>query len=63
MLTKVLQSMRQKITVLIPYKESKLVHFLHEKGEIINEEHTENGTLITAYANGETIGRLDAYRQ
>lgn len=57
----VLQSMRKKITVLIPYREGHWVSLVHEKCEIISEAHVENGTLIEAYADGETAGRLHEY--
>jgi GTP-binding protein HflX len=44
------------IKVLIPYKQSELVSFFHEKGMVDSEEHTENGTLI----RGRVPGRYAA---
>ena len=57
-----IQSMRQRVNVLIPYQESRLVNLLHEKCEIITEEHREDGTYIEAYADSETVGRVNKYK-
>ena len=57
----VFQSLRKKITVLIPYEKGQMVGLLHQKAEIISEEHTENGVRIEAYADDELAGRLGGY--
>jgi GTP-binding protein HflX len=53
--------MRNRITVLIPYSEGGLVTLLHNRCEIISEEHTEQGTRIEAYTDAEITGRLQMY--
>jgi len=58
---KILQSMRNKIFVLIPYGEGKWVRFAHEKCEIISEEHTEEGTKLSAYADAESAKILERF--
>ena len=57
----IIKSMRKKITVLLPYSEGVWVNILHSKAEIVSEEHTETGTLITAYTNAETAGQLEKF--
>ena len=58
----VLKSFRKPMKVLIPYTEGSLLSVVHGKCEIINEEHTENGTLIEAYMTDEAAGRLEKYK-
>ena len=58
----VLKSFRKPMKVLIPYTEGSLLAVVHGKCEIINEEHTENGTLIEAYITDEAAGRLEKYK-
>lgn len=58
----VLKSFRKPMKVLIPYTEGSLLAVVHGKCEIINEEHTENGTLIEAYMTDEAAGRLEKYK-
>lgn len=58
----VLKSFRKPMKVLIPYTEGSLLAVVHGKCEIINEEHTENGTLIEAYMTDEAAGRLERYK-
>lgn len=58
----VLKSFKKPMKVLIPYTEGSLLAVVHGKCEIINEEHTENGTLIEAYMTDEAAGRLERYK-
>lgn len=58
----VLKSFKKPMKVLIPYTEGSLLAVVHGKCEIINEEHTENGTLIEAYMTDEAAGRLEKYK-
>ncbi|MCL2399510.1 MAG: GTPase HflX [Defluviitaleaceae bacterium] len=58
---KVLQSMRRKLTVIIPYKEGHLVSLIHNNCEIITEAHVEEGTKIEAYIPEELYGQLTSY--
>ncbi|MCL2378706.1 MAG: GTPase HflX [Defluviitaleaceae bacterium] len=60
-LEKVLQSMRKKITVLIPYSEGHLASQVHSTCELLASEHRENGTYMELYATPEIAGRLDSY--
>lgn len=57
----ILKSLRKRAKFLIPYAESALVAMLHEKAEIVSEEHTEEGTLIEAFVSDELFGRLGKY--
>jgi GTP-binding protein HflX len=58
---KILQGLRKKNTLLIPYAEGRWVKRVHERGEILSEEHTAEGTLIEAYLDAELAGRLKEY--
>jgi GTP-binding protein HflX len=62
-LEKILESRRNKISVLIPYSEGNLVNLLHANGEVLSEEHTGTGTRIIAYADTELAGRLAKYKE
>ena len=57
----VFQTLRKKIKLLIPFGKGRELSLLHQNAEIISEEHTENGTLITAYADADLAGRLSAF--
>jgi GTP-binding protein HflX len=60
-LEKVLQSLRNKIIVLVPYKEGQWVSFIHEKCEVLAEEHREGGTYIEAYADTDAAGLIERF--
>jgi len=60
-LEKVLQSMRKKIKVLIPYNEGGLVSQVHGTCEVLISEHKDNGTYMEIYATSEIVGRLDSF--
>ena len=58
---KILQSVRKKTKLLIPFSEGRLVRMVHERCEILSEDHTADGTLIAAYLDNELYGRLHEY--
>ena len=58
---KILQGMRKKTRFLIPFAEGRLVRMVHERCEILSEEHTAEGTLMEAYLDDELAGRLQGY--
>ena len=43
----------------IPFNRGDLVSAIHERGEIISEEYTENGTLIHALVDGSISKKLN----
>jgi len=56
-----LQTMRGKIAVLLPYGEGRLISLIHERCDIIQEKHRENGTYIEAFADAEVQNRVKDY--
>lgn len=56
-----LKKFRQPIQILIPYTEGQMLALIHGKCEILSEEHTEEGTKITVFANEETKNRLQKF--
>lgn len=44
--------------LLIPYSDQKQVNLVHEEGNVLAEEFTEEGTLIRAQLTPATAGRL-----
>ena len=56
-----IQSLRQKISVLIPYSKGHIVSAIHKDCEILSEKHEETGTFIEAYAPEELCLKLEAY--
>ena len=60
-LEKVLQSMRKKITVLIPYNEGALASQVHGTCEVLLSEHREDGSYMEIYATPEIAGRLEGF--
>ena len=57
----ILQDVRKKTTLLIPFSESRWIRRIHEHCEIISEDHMAEGTLITAYMDNTLAGRLHEY--
>jgi len=57
----IMKSFRKSQTALVPYTEGNLLHLVHEKCEIISEEHTGEGVLLSVYVNGEIENRLQPY--
>jgi len=58
---KVLQSMRNRMTILIPYSEGGLTSQIHSTCEVLVSEHRETGTYMELYATSEMAGRLIAF--
>jgi len=56
------QSLRNRVRVLLPYDQGRLLDLLHKNAEILSEEHTGGGTLVEAYVDSELAGRLGKYR-
>ena len=58
---KILQGARKRARFLIPFSEGRLVRLVHERCEILSEEHMADGTLMEAYLDDELAGRLRTY--
>ncbi|MCL1787919.1 MAG: GTPase HflX, partial [Defluviitaleaceae bacterium] len=58
---KVLDAMRQKITVLIPYSEGALVSLIHATCKVLDVENREDGTYMEIYATEEIAERAKEY--
>ncbi|MBQ4346909.1 MAG: GTPase HflX [Firmicutes bacterium] len=52
---------KRKRTLLIPYAQGGLLKLIYNRNEVLSEEHTAEGTLITAYLDEETDMRLRDY--
>ncbi len=50
-----------EIRALIPYERGDLVNRIHQAGEFLNLEHTENGTLVVARVHPDLAGELAPY--
>ena len=48
-----------EIEVLVPYSRGDLVARIHDEGEILSEEHTGEGTLLTARVSPTLAAELD----
>jgi GTP-binding protein HflX len=48
----------RSITALVPYDRGDLVQLAHERGHIIDEEHTAEGTRLTLVATKEVSARF-----
>ena len=53
----VLDSMRSKITVLIPYTHGALVSKIHDTCKVLNAESREDGTFMELYATDEILAK------
>jgi GTP-binding protein HflX len=49
-----------EIDVLVPYSRGDLVARIHEEGEILSEEHTGEGTLLSARVSAGLASELEA---
>ncbi|HET9871258.1 MAG TPA: GTPase HflX [Propionibacteriaceae bacterium] len=47
-----------EVRVLVPYERGDLVNRIHQAGEIVTLEHTEDGTLVVARVHGDLAGEL-----
>ncbi len=50
-----------EVTVLVPYARGDLVSRLHASGEVLAEQHTGDGTLVTALVLPALAAELSAY--
>ncbi|MEN9324476.1 MAG: GTPase [Actinomycetota bacterium] len=50
---------RVEVTVTIPFNRGDLVSAIHERGEILSETYSEEGTLIHARVDGAIAKKLD----
>ncbi|RIK17502.1 MAG: GTPase HflX [Acidobacteria bacterium] len=49
------------VDVLVPYDRGDLVARLHEEGEVLSEEHTADGTRVSAKVDEDLHGHLGSY--
>ena len=59
---KICNAGKVRFCVLIPYAESKVVSFIHEHCEILEESHEEAGTFFEVVTDEEGVNRLAGYR-
>jgi GTP-binding protein HflX len=52
-----------ELTVLLPYTRGDLVARIHARGEVIESEHTEDGTLVTARVHPALAASLAGFSQ
>ncbi|WP_031508759.1 GTPase HflX [Streptomyces megasporus] len=50
-----------ELTALVPYTRGDLVSRVHSEGEVLSEEHTEAGTVLSARVHEELAAELRAY--
>ncbi|MCL2874487.1 MAG: GTPase HflX [Defluviitaleaceae bacterium] len=58
---KIINTFKKKVKVLIPYSEGTLINYIHSGCEILNEEHTEEGTVIELFADDKTFNKLSKH--
>jgi GTP-binding protein HflX len=51
----------QSVTALIPYTRGDLVARIHTDGEVLSEDHTGDGTLISALVRSDLAAALERY--
>jgi GTP-binding protein HflX len=49
------------VRVLLPYERGDLLNRIHQAGEILSLEHTEDGTVVNARVLGSLAGELAPY--
>jgi len=52
---------RTKIQVVIPYSEGKVLSLIHESGEVLKEEYTEQGTFVELLADKMLYSKIKEY--
>jgi GTP-binding protein HflX len=57
-----LQSTRQRMSLLIPYRRGDLISILHEQAIINQETHQAEGTYLEVFVPNHLIDLVDAYR-
>ncbi|MFB4193318.1 GTPase HflX [Streptomyces carpaticus] len=50
-----------EVTALLPYTQGGLVSRVHSEGEVLREEHTGDGTLLTVRVHPELAAQLEPY--
>lgn len=53
---------RIEIRATIPFNRGDLVSAIHERGEIMSEEYSENGTTIHAMVDGSLAEKLEVFK-
>gem|GEM_PF-5349843 len=56
-----LPTQRYRVTGHVPYARQDLVAMAHRQGNVVAEEHTDSGTLLTADVDEEAALELRAY--
>lgn len=51
-----------ELEVLLPYTEGKLVSLVHNNGEVLSEDHTDQGTLLKARVHEELAAELRKFQ-
>ncbi|MCX8006780.1 MAG: GTPase HflX [Coriobacteriia bacterium] len=51
----------EPVHALIPYSRGDLLSAVHERGTVLSEEHTAQGTIVVARVPRELAARLDGY--
>ena len=51
----------REVRVLLPYERGDLVNRIHASGELVELEHTEHGSLVTARVHPDLAGELAPY--
>ena len=50
-----------EVQALVPYERGDLIDRIHRSGELLNSEHTDAGTRLTARVNPDLAGELARY--
>jgi len=61
LLSDALPGKKQKVTVLIPYSESRIAAILHDGEVILSESYEAEGTLITLLADASLYSKIRQY--
>ena len=50
-----------EVRALVPYDRGDLINRIHQAGEFLSSEHTENGTVVVARVHPDLAGELSPY--
>jgi GTP-binding protein HflX len=50
-----------EVRVLVPYERGDLLNAMHERGEVVETEYTNDGTRVVARVNPDLAGTLERY--
>jgi GTP-binding protein HflX len=56
-----LSKLKVEVTLEIPFDRGELVSRVHEEGEVMEEDYTENGTKVIVRLPREALGDLQAF--